>query len=476
MSIQIHSFDKDKFPFDDVTLANPQGLQGGAFFSRLKLLGDSISVQTPKCKTKNGIVKTEKKIYCDLMFSKDDDAVIEFLENIEDKIKNLIYEKKDKWFHSDMDMDTIDYHWQNILRSYKGRHILLRCFIRRPKTRLNSEPTVQIYDEDENLLTLTDITKNKTIMALLEITGLKFTSQSFSLEFNLTQAMVLKEKVFKNKCLIKQVADNVSTEKITSQLSVATNDTSGEIENTSEIVSNTTKNENTNDNTEDVDTADAVTDITVAVEDANDSTEDVVADTTVALEDTNESTDDVVTDATVAVEDANKSDEDVVVDAATDVKDTNESTEVAVADEGNVENEKIDNKTFKSDVVKNYSNDLIVQNVETVEDKKSGSLAKSDPSKNINNAKSMVHIETLEKNDELNEINLVMPADKEVVKLKKPNEVYMEIYKEVKKRAKEAKRKAIEAYLEAKRIKSLYLLDDIESSDDENELLEMTDR
>ena len=143
MSIQIHSFDKNKFPFDDVTLANPQGLQGGAFFSRLKLLGDSITVQTPKCKTKNGIVKTEKKIYCDLMFSKDDEDVGEFLETIEDKIKNLIYEKRDKWFHSDMDMDTIDYHWQNILRSYKGNHILLRCFIRRPKSRLNSEPTVQ---------------------------------------------------------------------------------------------------------------------------------------------------------------------------------------------------------------------------------------------------------------------------------------------------------------------------------------------
>ena len=31
--MQIYSFDKEKFPFDDVTLANPQGLQGGAFFT-----------------------------------------------------------------------------------------------------------------------------------------------------------------------------------------------------------------------------------------------------------------------------------------------------------------------------------------------------------------------------------------------------------------------------------------------------------
>ena len=66
-------------------------------------------MQTPKCKTKNGIIKTDKKIYCDLLFDKDNDDVVEFIDKLEDKVKNLIYEKKDKWFHTDMDMDTIDY-------------------------------------------------------------------------------------------------------------------------------------------------------------------------------------------------------------------------------------------------------------------------------------------------------------------------------------------------------------------------------
>ena len=92
----------------------------------------------------------------------------------------------------------------------------------------------------------------------------------------------------------------------------------------------------------------------------------------------------------------------------------------------------------------------------------------------VDNESLIINTEPLEKNTELSEINLVMPEDKETVQLKKPDEVYLEIYKEVKRRAKEAKKRAIEAYLEAKRIKSLYLLDEIESSDDESELLEMT--
>jgi hypothetical protein len=52
--------------------------------------------------------------------------------------------------------------------------------------------------------------------------------------------------------------------------------------------------------------------------------------------------------------------------------------------------------------------------------------------------------------------------------LKQPNEVYKEIYNEVRRRARDARKKAIEAYLEVKRIKSLYRIDDVESSDEEN--------
>ena len=55
------------------------------------------------------------------------------------------------------------------------------------------------------------------------------------------------------------------------------------------------------------------------------------------------------------------------------------------------------------------------------------------------------------------------------MKLKPAKEVYFEIYKAARKRAKDAKMQAIKTYLEAKKIKSTYLLDDIESSDDDLE-------
>ena len=92
MEEQIYKCRRDGFPFEDLSLANPQGLQGGAYISKLKLLGKDIILQTPRCTTKNGIIKTDKKIYCDLMFDVDDYEARDFFKAIEERIKTLIFD------------------------------------------------------------------------------------------------------------------------------------------------------------------------------------------------------------------------------------------------------------------------------------------------------------------------------------------------------------------------------------------------
>ena len=122
------------FPFSKLTLANPQSIQGGAYFSKIRISGEPVIIQTPKSFTKNGIHKTEKKIYCDVMLNvNNNDVFIEWVNEFETSVKNLIFEKRDLWFHNNMDYDSIDYHWQPLLRSYKQNKRLLRCFISKKK-------------------------------------------------------------------------------------------------------------------------------------------------------------------------------------------------------------------------------------------------------------------------------------------------------------------------------------------------------
>ena len=61
----------------------------------------------------------------------------------------------------------------------------------------------------------------------------------------------------------------------------------------------------------------------------------------------------------------------------------------------------------------------------------------------------------------------------DTINLKNPNEVYYELYQTARENAKEYRMKAMESYLEAKRIKTKYMLfdiDDSDESDDENNI------
>ena len=69
----------------------------------------------------------------------------------------------------------------------------------------------------------------------------------------------------------------------------------------------------------------------------------------------------------------------------------------------------------------------------------------------------------------MQEVNLDVLEELEHMhlKLKKPSEVYYNMYQVAKQKAKELKKNAVAAYLEAKQIKSTYMLEDSESDDSE---------
>ena len=93
MSVVTYDVNQE-FPFDQLSLENPHGVQGGAYFSKIKINGNPFLFQTPKCSTKAGIVTTEKKIYCDLILTSENDTFIQFLQELEKSVQSLIYEKR----------------------------------------------------------------------------------------------------------------------------------------------------------------------------------------------------------------------------------------------------------------------------------------------------------------------------------------------------------------------------------------------
>jgi hypothetical protein len=196
----------ETFDFSKLSLGHPVSIQGGAYFTKIEFNQKPLYIQTVKSFTKQGILKSGKKYYCDLMFSNSAGDLISWFEILEEKCQHLIFDKKDEWFQTSLDRNDIENAFNSTIKTYKsGKFYLVRTNIK--STQANT-PNINIYDENLLPLTVDDITPSTEVISILEIQGIKFTSRNFQIEMNLKQFMVLdKEPIFDN-CLIKRSFNN----------------------------------------------------------------------------------------------------------------------------------------------------------------------------------------------------------------------------------------------------------------------------
>ena len=191
----------ETFDFNQLTLAHPSGIQGGAYFTKIEYNKKPLYIQTTKGQTRQGFVKTGKKYYCDLMFDKNSETLLNWFENLEERCQSLLYEKRYEWFQNNLEKNDIESAFNSSIRIYKsGKFYLIRTNI---KSTRNDEPAVKIYNENEAVLNMSHITCETNIMSILEIQGIKFTSRNFQIEIELKQVMVLNNEPIFNNCLIK---------------------------------------------------------------------------------------------------------------------------------------------------------------------------------------------------------------------------------------------------------------------------------
>ena len=195
-------------------LSNPVPNQGGTYFSKLTINNndDQFYLQTPKCKTKQGIVKTGKKKYTDLLFSELNSDFIETITKVEEKIQEMIFKKHDIWFaNTDLEMEDIQNSFVSPVKVYKGKNYLLRANLHSLRNTIDN--VVPIFNEKEVAKDLEDITMDSDIITILEILGIKFSQRYFQLEINIKQIMIMENAPIFENCLIKTKEENTSNEK-----------------------------------------------------------------------------------------------------------------------------------------------------------------------------------------------------------------------------------------------------------------------
>jgi hypothetical protein len=185
------------YDFSNLYLGPPSTIAGGAYFTRIMYNNNKqLYIQTPKSLTKQGFVKSGKKIYVDLMFDNNDTVFINWIENLEAKCQELIFSKGDNWFQTKLDKDDIETAFTSPFKIYKsGKFYLLR---------VNVKPNIKIFNDDTKIINLEDLTADKTLISIIEIQGIKFSSRNFQIEIELKQSMVVSPDPFLDACFIKK--------------------------------------------------------------------------------------------------------------------------------------------------------------------------------------------------------------------------------------------------------------------------------
>ena len=196
----IHDATSD-FKFENLSMTSPASSSGGAHFSKYLMNRTPLYIQTPKCSTKMGIVKSGKKIHMDLVFTNENEEFIEWIETLESTTRKLIYANREKWFDMELDEDDIESYFTPTVKLFKsGKQYLVRVNINQ---RVNGTPAVKIYDETEVDVAPETLDDKSTMITILEVQGVRCSAKSFQIELVLKQIMVLKPIEIFDKCIIK---------------------------------------------------------------------------------------------------------------------------------------------------------------------------------------------------------------------------------------------------------------------------------
>ena len=395
----------NSFDFTKLKLAKPQQIPGGNYFIRLSMDSKALYIQPPKSKTKQGFLKAGKRYYTDLMFSNEDTNFIEWMENLENYCQKMLFENRDYWFEDSMEIHDIENYFTSPLKIFKsGKYYIARVIV---NTNLG-KPLLKIYDEDENIIGMDQVNDKVNLMSILEIKGIKCSATSFQIEMDIKQMMVLKPNNLFEKCLFK-----------TNHAPILNNITTPIDENT---YSNVVSIENPLPES--------------PLRDDMNETIDNDVDNTLTVDTENITNDE--NDTMIKLDDKNLMD---------DEPKCLEKDETIEKEDNTLET--LDNNMIDSD----FQKEKIEEENVKISEEQTDLVNESNSHEEVNELQEI-------------EVSLDEIPEQNSFSIKNKDNVYYQMYKEAKSKAKVARDLAISSYLEAKRIKNLYMLDDTTDTDD----------
>lgn len=186
------------YSFDAVDLSSPFN-KNGSYFIKLGLHNNPIYIQSPKCFVKSGMMKSGKKMFCDLVFSHENENLISWLEGLEETCKKRIFQNRTKWFENDLEEHEIENYLTSPYKIIKsGKQYVMRVNV----PMLIDKCELKIYDEQEMEIPAEELKENTDVVTILEFKGIRCSVRSFQFEIELKQMLVVAPVKLFEKCVI----------------------------------------------------------------------------------------------------------------------------------------------------------------------------------------------------------------------------------------------------------------------------------
>jgi hypothetical protein len=177
-----------EFNFNQLKLISPTSVTGGNYFIKFRLNNLPLYIQPPKCVLKNGIQKSGKKLFSDLIFAHENEELIQWMENLEIYCRKQIFENREKWFETELDETDIENFFTSPIKIFKsGKNYVVRTNV----PTLLGNCNLKIYNEAEEEVTIDKIKENDSVVTVLEFQGIKCSPRNFQIDIEIKQMMIL---------------------------------------------------------------------------------------------------------------------------------------------------------------------------------------------------------------------------------------------------------------------------------------------
>ncbi len=161
-------------------------------------------------------------MYCDLVFSNENEKFITWIETFETTCQKRIFENRTKWFENDLDEHDIENYMTSPYKIYKsGKMYIIRTVV----PTIMEKCDLKIYNEHEKEVDPDDLKENTEVITILEFKGIKCSVRSFQFDIEIKQMLVLAPVKMFDKCIIHRNghAPSIKEERESSQVELPNN-------------------------------------------------------------------------------------------------------------------------------------------------------------------------------------------------------------------------------------------------------------